>query len=48
MLIVADKIPQTPESISVISKISPLDHHSVYVDGGRLNATNLRIHFCHQ
>ena len=48
MLMVADKMPQTSESISVISKFSSLDHHSVYVDGGRKNATNFRIHFCHQ
>ena len=31
MLMVADKMPQTSESISVISKLSSLDHHSVYV-----------------
>ena len=48
MLMVADKMPQTSESISVISKLSSPDHHSVYVDGGRQNATNLRVHFCHQ
>ena len=34
MLMVADKMPQTSESISVISKLSSLDHHCVYVDGG--------------
>ena len=48
MLMVADKMPQTSESISVISKLSSLDHHSVYVDGGRQNATKIRIRFCHQ
>ena len=35
MLMVADKMPQTSESISVISKSSFLDHHSVYDDAGR-------------
>ena len=34
MLMVADKMPQTSESISVISKLSSLDHQSVYVDAG--------------
>ena len=34
MLMVANKMPQTSESISVISKLSALDHHRVYVDGG--------------
>ena len=55
MLMVADKMPQTSESISVISKLSSPDYvngadkmDSVYVDGGRQNATNLRVHFCHQ
>ena len=37
MLMVADKMPQTSESISVIS------HHRVYVDGGRLPQTSESI-----
>ena len=40
MLVVADKMPQTSESISVISKLSSLDHQSVYVDGGRQKPQN--------